>query len=126
METTPERKAQLENFIKSYYGEPNYNGDTIRFISGGRLIAEAPLPSFSTETIRHAIAEISGVDAYDDFEFVKEDGTIRARGSEFIIDGLATRAYSVIDYRGDVGRLEGSNYQQFLKSKICDCCGNLS
>jgi hypothetical protein len=119
---TIEEIAQLRRNIIDLLGKSaQKNTETIEFYFKGEKVGSAPLPSFTTTEVRHIIADIEGVDEYDDFHFVREDGTIRHKGSDLIWNGLGINDE---DIRSNRGAIEGMKYQIYKNTESCACCGH--
>ena len=115
-----EEKQELYSKLKETIGEPVYSGETIDFYFKGNKVGSGPLPQWTGTLARHIIADIAGVSEYDDFHFVKNDGSIRAKGSDIKRNGLSATSEDMV---GDLGTIEGIKYQFYRNVNPCPHCG---
>lgn len=109
MNLTEERKSFLIESLNSIRNKPFYCGQRMRFYLDGELVGEGDMPEGSFDEHRFMVAELAGVEKFNDFEFVNKDGKVTRRGSDVGIDqfNLEDRISSDTDY----GKYHGRKYE---------------
>jgi hypothetical protein len=114
-------KEKLQNRLVALLGEVKTDNEKIMFYLKGKKVGEADLPAFTIMEARHILADLAEVKEYDDFYFVKSDGTIRIKASEVKYDDLSV---SSIDISTNMGKYEGIMYQFYRNKIVCRDCGS--